>query len=43
VKGMKDESAGKKVKQHIESFICGENLVLDQLNYLEPGEIEVIC
>jgi len=38
VKGMKEESEGKKVDQ-FERFICEkENLVFDYLIYLEPVE-----
>jgi len=38
VKGMKEESGGKKVYQ-FERFICDkENLVFDSLIYLEPVE-----
>jgi len=38
VKGMKEESGGKKVEQ-FERFICErENFVFDSLIYLEPVE-----
>jgi len=38
VKGMKEESEGKKVDQFLRDVYIRENLVFDSLIYLEPVE-----